>query len=340
VSKTVLILGARGRFGLSAAQAFSKAGWQVIGQMRPGAAMPQGVSPQDTNISWTAVDLYDAQALSQAAAGASIVVHALNPVYTNQAWRKAVAPMMDATIAVAKALGATVMLPGNVYNFGASMPGVLTEDTPQLPSTVKGHLRVAMEAQLQRSGVRGVVIRAGDYFGAGTGTWLDQGMLNGLRKGRLTYPGHRHVATAWAYLPDLARTFVEVAERRAHLAVFEVFHFAGHSLSGQHWLDAIAPLARKQAWLGEDDQLKFSRLPWPVIRLGALFNPIWASLVEMRYLWDTPHSLSNSKLQAFIGAEAHSPLPAAVDAALAELGYGAPQIETLAGAKAAPQFQI
>ena len=33
----VLILGARGRFGLAAARAFADAGWRVLGQMRPGA---------------------------------------------------------------------------------------------------------------------------------------------------------------------------------------------------------------------------------------------------------------------------------------------------------------
>ena len=36
-ANTVLILGARGRFGLSAARAFANAGWRVLGQTRPGA---------------------------------------------------------------------------------------------------------------------------------------------------------------------------------------------------------------------------------------------------------------------------------------------------------------
>ena len=36
-ASTVLILGARGRFGQAAARAFARAGWQVLGQVRPGA---------------------------------------------------------------------------------------------------------------------------------------------------------------------------------------------------------------------------------------------------------------------------------------------------------------
>lgn len=36
---TVLILGARGRFGMAAARAFADAGWRVLGQTRPGASV-------------------------------------------------------------------------------------------------------------------------------------------------------------------------------------------------------------------------------------------------------------------------------------------------------------
>ena len=162
---TVLILGARGRFGLAVARAFADAGWRVLGQTRPGAELPA-----DPRIEWLGTDLYDTQALAAAARGAAVVVHALNPAYTHKAWRAQVAPMLDAAIAVTRTLGATLMMPGNVYNFGAAMPPVLREDTPQAAQTVKGRIRIDMEAQLKRSGVRGVVIRAGDFFGSGRGT--------------------------------------------------------------------------------------------------------------------------------------------------------------------------
>jgi nucleoside-diphosphate-sugar epimerase len=312
---TVLILGARGRFGLAAARAFADAGWRVLGQMRPGAQ-----AGADQRIEWLAIDLRDTRALAAAARGAAVVVHALNPVYTNAAWRGQVAPMMEAAIAVTRALDATLMVPGNVYNFGAAMPEVLREGTPQLAQTVKGRVRIDMEAQLQRSGVRAVVIRAGDFFGSGRGTWFDTAMVKRIQSGVFTYPGARGVGTAWAYLPDLARAFVAVAQRRAQLSAFEVLHFAGYQLSAQQWLDALDPLARVQGWVAPQAHVKLTRLPWPVIRLGALFMPTWAALSEMRYLWDTPHRLSNDKLTALIGSEPHTPLPVAARQALADLG--------------------
>ena len=312
---TVLILGARGRFGLAAARAFADAGWRVLGQMRPGAQ-----AGADQRIEWLATDLQDTQALAAAARGTAVVVHALNPAYTNAAWRGQVAPMMDAALAVTRALDATLMVPGNVYNFGAAMPAVLREDTPQLAQTVKGQVRIAMEAQLQRSGVRAVVIRAGNFFGSGRDTWFDTAMVKRIQKGVFTYPGSSGVGTAWAYLPDLARTFVAVAQQRAQLSTFEVLHFAGYQLTAQQWLDALNPLARAQGWVAPQGHVKLSSLPWPVIRLGALFVPTWAALLEMRYLWDTPHRLDNDKLMALIGSEPHTPLPLAAQQALADLG--------------------
>lgn len=319
MSSSVLILGARGRFGLAAARAFADAGWRVLAHMRPGAQVPPEEA-QDARIQWLASDVNDTVALTLAARGVNVVVHALNPAYTHKAWRAQALPMLDASLALTKALGATLMLPGNIYNFGAAMPRVLREDTPQVAQTVKGMIRIAMEQRLQQSGLRSVVIRAGDFFGSGKGTWFDQVIVKDIAKGVFTYPGPLDVATAWAYLPDLARAFVAVADRREQLQPFEVFHFAGYSITGQQWLDVMEPLARAQGWVKPIGHVKFKRLPWPVIRLGGLLVPEWAALAEMRYLWETPQVLDSGKLTALIGSEPHTPLATAVQLAMTDLG--------------------
>ena len=320
---TVLILGARGRFGLTAARAFAQAGWRVLAQTRPGATLPSAESGDllsDRSLQWLQVDLYNTAALAQAAQGADVVVHALNPAYTNKAWQEQVLPMTDAAIALTRALGATLMVPGNIYNFGPSMPVLLREGTPQVAKTVKGQVRIALEQRLQHSGVRSIVLRAGDFFGGGRGTWFDTAMVKNIRKGAFTYPGPKDVSRAWAYLPDLARTFVAVAEKRAMLPDFEVLHFAGHRITGQRWLDVLTPVARAQGWIKADATLRLSGLPWPIIRIGALVLPTWDALLEMRYVWQVQHALANDKLCALIGEEPHTSLGQAAQLALADLG--------------------
>ena len=318
MTSTVLILGGRGRFGLATALAFHAAGWRVLVHTRPGAAVPAHVP---RGIEWLPIALQDSQALVRAAQGAQVVVHALNPTaYTVGAWRAEVLPMTESALTIARALGATLMMPGNVYNFGSDMPPSLTESTPQRASSAKGQVRVAMEQRVRDSGVPSVVIRAGDFFGSGVNSWLDLFVAKDLKKARITYPGPRDVPTAWAYLPDLARSFVAVAERRAQLAAFEVLHFKGYSLTGSDWKTALDVIFREQGLIKPTGQLKFGSVPWWAMRLGAWAVPMWASVLEMRYLWNTPHELDNQKLVALAGPEPHTPFAVALRQSLQALG--------------------
>jgi nucleoside-diphosphate-sugar epimerase len=316
---TVLVLGARGRFGLAATRAFAEAGWRVIAQVRPGAS-----GPAIPGVSWLAAQPADTASLAHAARGASVVVQGLSPVYTHQAWRRDLPGLTQAAIEVSRALGATLMLPASVYNFGATMPPLLREDTAQAASTFKGQMRIASEAQVraatQDGRMKAVVIRGGDFFGSGTGSWLDELMVKAIQDGKFTYPGPMNVPTAWAWLPDMARSFVAVAGRREQLPVFETLHFAGYSLTGQDWADALEGIAWEQGWLPAGGQLHTRSLSWTLMRALGLALPKVAALCEMRYQWHTPHTLVNQRMTALIGAEPHTPFPEALRTALAELG--------------------
>jgi nucleoside-diphosphate-sugar epimerase len=315
----VLVLGASGRFGAACAKAFAGAGWRVIAQRRKSVYLPHAAGIE-TLVTGDApvVDLLGKLPKID------VVVHAMNPAYTDAAWTQHVPFMMESAIFLAGALGATLMFPGNVYNFGSSMPALLSETTPQCPTTVKGRLRVSAEERLleatEESGLSAVVIRAGDFFGSGTGSWLDRVIASKLHRGTFTYPGPLDKATPWAYLPDLAQTFLRVAEQRHKLAGFEALHFSGHSLTGHDWLRVLQPMAQTQGWVRPGKTLKTVGLPWPLIRALGLVNGSWASLSDARYLFETPHALNNSRLHALIGAEPYTPFAGAVTAALEDLG--------------------
>lgn len=314
----VLILGARGRFGLAAVRAFAQAGWNVRAQVRPG-----GTGPAIAGVQWIAAQPGDTVALAQAAHGAQVVVNGLSPAYTHKAWRAEVPRLTQAAIDISRELDATLMMPANVYNFGEEMPSVLHEDTPQRPTTLKGRLRVASERQVQQATLDGrmkaVLIRAGDFFGSGAGSWLDLVMAKELRRGRFTHPGRLDVSTSWAYLPDLARTFVEVAQQRHGLPAFETLHFGGHRLTGRDWVDALTPVAREQGWI-KGSGLRVRSLSWPLMRALGLFIPTLRAVCEMRYLWRTPYALANDRLLSLIGSEPHTPFLQASQGALRELG--------------------
>ena len=235
MTKTVLVLGANGRLGRAATLAFAAAGWRVLAQLRrtPRAPLPAGVQQVQC-------DALDVATLSAAGQGAQVIVNALNPDYTR--WDRLLPPITAATLALAQATGATLMLPGNVYNFGNQLPPVLREDTPFAATNPKAAQRIALEAALAQAAaagrVRSIVIRAGDFLGD-AGTWVDLAMAKGLAKrpiGKFTQMGPSDLPHAWAWLPDLAQVFVQVADLvaggRAALPAHAVLHFEGLTLTG------------------------------------------------------------------------------------------------------------
>jgi nucleoside-diphosphate-sugar epimerase len=316
--RTVLVLGANGRFGLAAAQAFAAAGWHVLAQVRrdPAPAMPT----QATIVRAPLAVLAAGDALA-ALPRADIVVHGVNPLYTH--WDE-VLPAASAAMDIAERLGARFLLPGNVYNYGARMPALLDESTPQRPTTEKGEIRVAVENELARraaaSRLTATVITAGDFFGAGSGSWLDQAIVRSLARGKLVYPGERALVHAWAYLPDLARAFVAVAEL-ADAAPFERFTFAGHSVTGYAFLAAI-DRAASSLGVAPARGWRYGTMPWPLLRVVGVVVPLWRELVRMSYLWRVPHALDGSQLAARCPALRPTPIDDAMRASLAELGFG------------------
>jgi nucleoside-diphosphate-sugar epimerase len=312
--RRVLILGANGRFGLAAAQAFDAAGWEVLAQVRrtPAAGMP-------ARAHIVALPVDDVDGLVARAAGANVVVHALNPGdYTR--WAAELLPMARRGMDIAERLGARFALPGNVYNYGAGMPGTLEAGTPHRPTTGKGRLRVQLEDELRRRAprLRGVILRAGDFFGVGGGVWFDRVVASGVAKGRLAYLGTPTIAHAWAFLPDMARAMVGLCELDA-LPAFADVPFEGATLTGDQLMDAIEDVARG-AGVGGTRPFRRGGAPWWLFRAMALVLPLWREILEMRYLWETPHRLDGSALARLLPGFRPTPLPLALRASLEELG--------------------
>ncbi len=312
--RRVLILGANGRFGLAAAQAFDAAGWDVLAQVRrtPAAGMP-------ARARIVALPTTDVDGIVAHAAGADVVVHALNPKdYTR--WATELLPMARQGMDIAERLGARFALPGNVYNYGAAMPATLSAGTPQWPSTRKGRLRVEFEDELRRRAprLRSVILRAGDFFGTGSGVWFDQIVTKSLVNGRLAYPGTPTLAHAWAYLPDMARAMVGLCELD-ELPDYIDIPFEGFTLTGNQLMDAVEAVARS-AGIGGARPFRRGGAPWALFRAMALFMPLWREILEMRYLWETPHGLAGDALARWLPAFRATPLPAALRASLDDLG--------------------
>jgi nucleoside-diphosphate-sugar epimerase len=230
--------------------------------------------------------------------------------------------MLDNTIAAARAEGATIVLPGTVYNFGPDALPSLREDSPQHPLTRKGAIRVDMEQRLfqaSHDGVRVLIVRAGDFFGPrAVNSWFSQGLVApGRAVGTVKRPGTRGIGHQWAYLPDVARTMVELLARRDRLEAFARFHMAGHwDVDGQQMVASISRVVLRYT----GNAPRVSPFPWWLLALASPFVATFRELREMRYLWRAPIRMDNAALLAFNDHEAHTPLDEAVEATLLGLG--------------------
>jgi nucleoside-diphosphate-sugar epimerase len=308
MSGRILVLGAAGRLGRTAAGAFRDGGWTVVSLVRAGRAR---LAPAGTQI--VELDALDHAAVGKAARGADVVLHALNPPFTQ--WSRLALPLAYSAISAAETSGATLLFPANLYNFGSPLPLLVSENTPMRPSSRKGQLRVAMEdriAEAAERGVRAIIVRAGDFYGRGHGTWFDLVLTKELSRGRVTYPGPLDVTHEWAYLPDFAAALLRVANRRETLPQFASFGFPGHAVTGRELTVAIARALR--------DKIEVKRMTWWLIHALRPIVPLCRELSEVAYLWNEPHRVDGSKLAAAIGEIARTPLDLAVARALQDVG--------------------
>ncbi|MFD1982505.1 SDR family oxidoreductase [Mesorhizobium newzealandense] len=305
----IAILGANGRLGRVVAKAFIDAGYDVRAVTRSGKV------PAELNgATAVAGDGLDREALICATEGVDIIFNGLNPIYTE--WAKCL-PMAENVMAACRANGALHLAPGNVYNFGSPIPAVITEDAPFHPTTEKGRIRVAMEDLFRREAdvgrVRTILLRAGDFFGGtGSGSWFDLVVAAKMNKGIYTAPGPVDLMHEWAYLPDLAKAFVGLAQNLDKLGSYEALNFPGHAVTDRG-IKAAAETA-----LGRP--LKMTSMPWWVLRAGSPFVAMWREIVSMSYLRFEPHQLASARLEGIIGAIPHTPLDQAVTEALEDIG--------------------
>lgn len=282
MSQIVLILGARGRFGRNAAQAFTQAGWQVR-RFRRG------------------------DDLDAAARGVDVIVNGWNPAYYD--WARDVPRLTRDTIRIARQNSATLMIPGNVYLYGPNAPEIFGPDTPQLATNLLGRIRIEMEAAYREAGVQTIILRGGDFIDTtASGNWFDIIITPKAKRGRIVCPGAPDVPRAWAFLPDYARAMVTLAEMRDSLGQFEDIPFPGYTLSGQQMAAAIAEVT------GRAQRIK--RFNWTQVRLLAPFWKLAPHLLEMRYIWSLPHRLDDTRFAQLLPDFVPTPMHEALRQAL------------------------
>lgn len=285
MQKIALILGTSGKIGRHSRRAFEAAGWQV-----------RCFDRARNN-------------LTEAARGADVIVNGLNPPKYHD-WATLIPAITRDVIAAAKVSGATVIIPGNVYNLD-DHGGEWSESTPHRPTTKKGRIREDMERAYDASGVRTVVLRAGAFIEPhGKDDTMALLFMRNIRASKLVIPGDPSAMQAYCYVPDWAAAALALAEKRHELQMFEDIPFAGHAFTAEYLREVVS------AELGRS--ITFSRFPWWLFSALAPFWELAREMREMRYLWSLPHTLSGEKLACLLPEFRATPLHEVLRSSLPE----------------------
>jgi nucleoside-diphosphate-sugar epimerase len=269
MTRTALVLGASGAFGGQVALALQAEGWTVRRYAR-GTDM------------------------TAAAKGAGLIVNGLNPP-AYHAWDRLIPEITTAVLAAARASGATLLVPGNVYPYGLE-PGPWNAGTPHRPVSRKGRIRAEMEARYRAAadaGQRTILLRGGDFLLPDAPQMLmNRVILGKAAKGIVTTMGDPDALHAYAYLPDMARAAVSLVALAEALPAYADIPFAGHAFTISDLAARISRLAGRP--------MRIRRFPRWIFTLA---SPVWElarELREMLYLFDHPHALDPAPLRRWL----------------------------------------
>jgi nucleoside-diphosphate-sugar epimerase len=263
-------------------------------------------------VDWRSADATNPEAATDAARGASVIYQCLSAPYTD--WPRSFPPLQRGVLAVAEKTGALLVSLENLYGYGPTAGGVMTEELPLAATTVKGRTRVAMTQELlaaaEAGRVRIAIGRASDFFGAGitTGTTLGERVFaNAVAGKRADFIGNPDLPHTYSYVPDIAAGLATLGTDER--AVGGVWHLPGpETVSTRQLLELVAGMVGHPVGVRS--------VPKLALRALGLFNPLLRELPEMSYQFDEPFVLDTTKYNSTFGT-AGTPLATAIGATVA-----------------------
>lgn len=306
-AKPALVLGGSGGFGGAVAAELIARGRRVRLLARSLARLKARFG--DAPVEIINGDVQDAAALARAAEGCGLVVHGVN--YPYHQWVPYLQTATLNLIEAARAAGATLLFPGNVYSLGPGAGAPLAETAPPAATTRKGKFRARLEGLLEdatkgaegKPAIRVLTARAGDFFGPSVRNGLvDRIYGNAARGAPINTFGRLEIRHERVFLPDLARAALDLLALGEALAPYEVVNVTpGISLTERAFMAEVARVAGHPG-------LKVRVMPWAMVRLVGLFNPVIREFAELSYLYDTTVLLDGAKLARLLPQFRFTPL--------------------------------
>ncbi|MCP4382821.1 MAG: NAD-dependent epimerase/dehydratase family protein [Hyphomicrobiales bacterium] len=300
-----LIIGGTGAIGFAVTKALQEAGESATLLVRNRTAAAEQLGDL-SGLTLVEGDVNDTALLKDMAVGADFIFHGGNVPYDK--WAKAMPVMTRNVIDAAEHAGATVIFPGNNYNYGETDQPI-SEITPFNPNTRLGQVRVELEKMLQRATdqgrIRTLVVRMAEIWGPNvTNKQFAPIFENALKGRKLPWIISASTPQQLLYSKDAGRAIV-LLTRRDDLDPYAVFNLAGTRVpSMESWLKQVGEIAGKPAGV--------SVLPKRMLSVLGTFVPILREVRSMAYKYETSVLLNDDRFTGLYPDFHQTPMPEAM----------------------------
>jgi nucleoside-diphosphate-sugar epimerase len=250
-------------------------------------------------------DAQDAGLLMSLAKDKSFIFHGIN--YPYDKWPDNMPRVTRYVIDAAAQNKATVIFPGNIYEFGNVKD--ITEKTTPEPQTKKGKIRYELFRMLQSAAgedkIRVVMMRLPDFFGPNVVNGLTERIFgNALKKKPVNWLIRSDLPHQFAFTPDAATLMLEIC-RKEDRPAFTLYNYVSYTVpSFNRFAEVIAKQTGAPA--------KVQNLPKFVMVVMGWFMPVMRELKENFYLFENNVNLVDDRVRKDFPAFSHTPLEEAV----------------------------
>lgn len=291
----VTILGATGGLGRNVVDAALARGHTVRALVRDPskAKLPAEV----TVVRGDATDPEQVREASEA----DVVFFCVNPPFSD--WARSFPPLLEAALSAARATGARLIFPGNVWIYGKGEAGLrIDEARAPTPSSQRGKLRAAMEATLFASGVDVRLVRLPEFYGPSVLTLTAHLFRAVVEKRRALWPGPLERELEFVFMPDAAKVLVTVAELGAAAPLR--LHLPGVRSTVRGFVEQLS--------LTSGEKVRVLGVPAWALSIAALFDASARGAQDIRHLLTDPVLLDGGLAERTLGSIPRTPLAEAI----------------------------
>lgn len=250
-------------------------------------------------------DAMDLEKLKSLSADKDFIFHGIN--YPYDQWVENMPRVTQYTIDAASQNNATIIFPGNIYEFGNVK--TITEDMVPKPTTKKGKIRLELFEMLKNATNEGkckvIFMRLPDFFGPNVVNGITERIFgHAVKKKTMNWLIRSDIPHQFVYTPDAAALMYKICQNPER-DPFTLYNYSSYIVPS---MNEYAKIIASQSGCPP----KFQNLPKFVMNIMGWFMPVMKELRENYYLFENAVNLDDAKIRKDYPDFKHTPLEEAV----------------------------